>query len=62
MSKYIKGEQIKNFNEFLKQEFIYHQQKLLHRGWFLSWNVMFAANQINNGNLYYAIKIKKENE
>ena len=62
MKKYQRGEVITDFNEFLKQDFIYNRHKILHKGWFLSWRLNFAAMQIRQGNIFYAIKTEKEGE
>ena len=60
MKRYQRGEVITDFNEFLKQEFIYHRHKVLHRGWFLSWTLHYAVSQLKHGNVFCAIKTEKE--
>jgi hypothetical protein len=60
--KYKKGLQIKNIDSLIKQEFIYHHDKVLHAGWFLSWSIHFAIKQIAIGTIFYAIKINESED
>ena len=57
MKKYKKGAPITSFDELVKQEFIYDHDKILHQGWFLSWQTRWTKNRIESGCLFYAEKI-----
>lgn len=58
--KYKKGEKITSLDELMKQEFVYWNNKITHKGWFMSWMLRMADNAIKNGIIYKAIK--KEGE
>ena len=60
--KYHKGAQITSLDELAKQEFVYHGNRLVHAGWFLSWQFHFAVKHIRNRWLYYAEKEVIQNE
>ena len=53
--KYVKGEEIKSLDEWLEQEFVFFNDKVTHRGWFLSWQLKFALDMLGAGRIYYAI-------
>jgi hypothetical protein len=55
-SKFIKGELIKDLNELMDQEFIFHQHKVIHRGWFQNWQLYWAILWISECRLYKAEK------
>lgn len=54
--KYKKGEIIKSLNEMMAQEFIYCGDKILHKGWFGSWQIRMAQTFIDRGFIFKAIK------
>lgn len=58
-SKYKKNGRITNLNELMEQEFIILHGKVFHKGWFGSWQLRFAQNQIINNEIYKA-KLKEE--
>ena len=59
--KYERGEHILTLDELAKQEFIYMDHKVYHRGWFGSWQFRLMAGMVGaNGRLYYAIKKEEE--
>lgn len=60
MEKYKKGEKIKNIDELLQQEFVYWKDKIIHKGWFRSWQIGMVDNAIRSGIVCKAIKRSKE--
>jgi hypothetical protein len=57
MRRYTKGEPIKSLDELVSQEFVYWNDKITHKGWFLSWQIKMALNAIQTGNVIFkAIK------
>lgn len=54
--KYRKGKQITSLDELSKQEFIFCHHKILHHGWFGSWQFRMTQRFVENGYLYYAEK------
>lgn len=59
--KYKKGEIITSIDELEKQEFIYISygngyEKILHEGFFKSWQLRLLAFYIRAGRLYSAVK------
>lgn len=56
MGKYIKGDLITSLDELSRQEFIFHNHKVLHRGWFMSWGIRNTLDQIKRGNIWKAKK------
>ena len=60
MKKYSKGEPIKSLDELVSQEFVYWNNKVTHKGWFLSWQLQMAHKAIFRGNVIFtAIKNKE---
>lgn len=53
---YRKGDKITSFDELAKQEFIYDRGKLVHHGWFMSWQIRMTMIAMQRGVLCYAIK------
>ena len=53
--KYEKGEVIKSLDIWLDQEFVFFNDKVTHRGWFLSWQLKFALDMLCAGRIYYAV-------
>ena len=53
--KYEKGEVIKSLDVLLDQEFVFFNDKVTHRGWFLSWQLKFALDMLGAGRIYYAV-------
>lgn len=59
--KYRIGEPIRTVEELLEQELIYFNGKVVHRGWFLSWQLGFTTAQIKGGMLFKAVRKENEN-
>jgi hypothetical protein len=60
MKAFKKGLRITNLDVISKLDFIIWHEKVYHKGWFLSWQTRFLLKQIQLGQVYYAIKIKKD--
>ena len=60
--KYKQGEVIHSFDELMKQDMIYWQNKIYHYGWFSSWQASWLRCLIENGSIYKAIKKEQNNE
>lgn len=58
--KYRKGKPITSLTELYAQQFIFVFDKIIHRGWFGSWQIRFAQSYIERGRLYKAEKIESE--
>lgn len=58
-AKYTKGEKITSLDELAAQEFVYFHDKITHCGWFLSWQVRWAKQHIDDGFIRKAV-LKKE--
>lgn len=60
MSVYTVGSCITNIEELCQQEFVYYQMankyKILHKGWFLSYQMCYILYLLNQHRLYKAIK------
>ncbi len=56
-SKYKQRTQISCLEDLLRQEYVSHHGKVLHRGWFMSWQIQYAINQIRLGTIYHVEKI-----
>lgn len=54
--KYCKGGKITSLDELAKQKFVYCYDKILHNGWFGSWQFSFAKRMIDRGVIFYAVK------
>ncbi len=55
--QYRKGDNILSLDELARQEFVYWHDKLQPRGWFVSWQIRMALDNIGkNGCIFYAIK------
>lgn len=62
---YREGDKITSFDELVRQEFIYDRGKLVHHGWFMSWQIRMTMIAMQRGVLRYAIKThltKRESE
>ena len=54
--KYRRGGKILSLDELAKQEFVYWHDKVEPRGWFLSWQLKMALDNMGeSGCIYYAI-------
>ena len=54
--KYERGEHIESLDELAKQDLVYMDHKVYHRGWFGSWQFRLLAGMVGkSGRLYYAI-------
>lgn len=54
--KYKKGELIETLDQLVNQDFIYLNNKIFNRGWFLSWQLSYANELIIRKKLFKAIK------
>ena len=64
MSFFIRGQVITNLEELYNQEFIIYLMgprcKVLHRGWFVSWQLSFTKRLIESRLLYKAERINED--
>jgi len=59
--KYRKGERITSLDELVKQDFIYWRDKVVHQGWFMSWQLRMVHRCVGEkGVIYYAIRVGEE--
>lgn len=56
MGKYRKGSRITCMEELVKQDVVFFREKVLHRGFFQSWQIRYAIIQIERGTLFRAEK------
>lgn len=54
--KYRQGGTIRSLDELARQEFVYFHDKIYHKGWFGSWQLMWCETRIKFGELRYAVK------
>ena len=54
--KYELGESINSLDELVKQKFVFHRKQLINRGWFSSWQIRYAMQEIAKGNIRYSKK------
>lgn len=60
-AKYHKGGHILSMDEFVKQEFVFLNDKITHRGWFMSWQMRMVYSMLGeNGRIFYAVKDAKD--
>lgn len=59
--KYRKGELILSLDELVQQEFVYWNNKITHRGWFMSWQLRMTMYALKSGVIYRAIKKEEDN-
>lgn len=56
-SKFRKGGPILTLDVLMNQEYVFHHDKVVHRGWFQNWNLRYASYMVGEkGCLYYAVK------
>lgn len=60
--KYKKGELIETLDQLVNQDFIYLNNKIYNRGWFLSWQLSFTNHLIIRKKLFKAIKKEQNND
>ena len=58
--KYRKGAKITSLDELSKQEFIYCFDRIVHNGWFGSWQFSLARRYMERGWLFYAERITND--
>ena len=58
--KYKPGEGIITLDELYEQEFIFWRNRVVNRGWFGSWQIRWAKQQITQKLIRKAIKIEEE--
>ncbi len=56
------GVPIRSLDELTRQEFVFFNGKLYHKGWFASWQLMWCATHIRYGELLYAVKEDNEDD
>ena len=59
-SKYIKGERIQSLDELIRQEFIYFNHKVYHRGWVMGWKLKWVVDMIGRGLLFIATRKQED--
>ena len=59
---FVKGQPIKSLDELMRQEFVFYHHKVTHAGWFSSWQLGWAKRNIEQSNIYYAIKKENNHE
>ena len=57
--KYCKGAKIESLDELAEQEFVYCHNKILHCGWFMSWQFGLAKRFLERGYLYRAERVSE---
>lgn len=60
--KFCKGVSIRTLDELAKQKFIICNEKVYHCGWFMSWQFRLVKTFMDRGCLYYAVKVKEQEE
>lgn len=53
-TRYIKTRLIKSLDELASQEFVYFNGKLVHRGWFLNWQLKMTITFLEQSRLHCA--------
>lgn len=56
MSNFLIGPRISNFNDLIRQEFIFFGPKVYHRGWFMSWPMRTVEVALRKGDIRYAMR------
>ena len=54
--KFIQGEVIKDIQTLVLQSHVYHHNKVIHKGWFLNFQIQYTLFQLKNGNFKFAIR------
>ena len=54
--KYRIGDRITSMDQLANQQFVYCRGKILHNGWFMSWQFRMAKNAVDRGCVFAAIK------
>lgn len=66
MSVYTIGSCITNIEELCHQEFVYYQMntkyKILHKGWFLSYQMWYILFLLRQHRLYKAIRVENKDD
>lgn len=57
MRKYRQGARIDRIDDLLNQKYIMWNDKVYHKGFFLSWQMQFILNRLRSGEFYKAIPI-----
>lgn len=60
--KYKPGDVIGSLDDLIRQDFIFMNGKVYHRGFFLSWSIHFILNSLGNGCLRYAVREEDAHE
>lgn len=60
--KYRPGPVVESLDQAVKQEFLYMDSQIYHKGWFMSWPVRSFDGYIRAGRLRYAIRRKEKSQ
>ena len=60
--KYKPGRYIISLDDLMKQEFVYCAGKLLHKGWFGSWQLRYANSEIARLRIREAVRTEEKHE
>jgi hypothetical protein len=53
------GSNVKSLDELLKQEFVFVNNKLYHKGWFKAWQLNYVASLIGANKIFKANRIEE---
>lgn len=56
-AKYKPGDIIRSLDELSKEKLVYHNHKILHKGWFQSWQIRLAEAYIRVGAIRKAVRL-----
>lgn len=59
--KYKKGEPITSLDELVKQDLVYHSDKIEASGWFMSYQLSYINNEIKRNCIFKVVKKEQEN-
>lgn len=60
--KYKPGAYIVSLDYLMEQEFVYCTGKLVHKGWFGSWQLRYANSELARLRIREAVKTEEEHE
>lgn len=60
--KYKPGYYIISLDDLMKQEFVYCAGKLVHKGWFGSWQLRYANSELARLRIREAVRTEEEHE
>ena len=59
---YEKGDPITSLDELVEQDFVYWNDKITAKGWFMSWQLQMTHGALKCGVIRKAIKIKEDEQ